>query len=649
MAYKYDSTGRETLRVEAWKDVAFDAQAAIETLAASAKATYSSYTSVDPGDSGGLSPRSPRTVEVKVAGVTVAKTYYAHKFSSEGDRAEIVERCATATAAYGAAGNLRTERGYDPAHPDRLKKVIQPDGVQDTIEYEPGSYVANGSQPGTFTYGSGDHLRRSVVHGTTTAPEGVAGKSTKEVSVINTWGGVPLTETHVKTDSGYERIGWQVHDLDEQGHEWHSYAHNGEQTDVNWEDCCGASSRTDATGIVTSYPTYDGLKRPLVVLKSGVAASPPYAAQSDITTTYEYNAAGQVTRETISAGGLSLVRTNGFDPAGRPTRSRATDGLETTYAYANGGRTTTVTRPGGATEITDHYLDGRVKSVTGTGVVARYYDYGASADGTAWAKVSTGSAGSALWETTTTDFLGQADKVEKPKFGGGTEVTQNEYAGGRLERTTRTGLADVCREYDDLGSLVRQGLDLDGNGNGLVLASKDRITDTDATFVKEGNDWWRVTVQKVYATDNSATPTTVTTSRDRLTGFAAGVVRESTSADIHGNVTTRTTTADRAAKVVTQTTDTPDSTVNAESVSRNGLAQSARSTTGHTATYAHDALGRQTGGTDPRTGPSETHYNSLGQVDWVKDAANNQTSYTYNPDTGRRDRRDQRPKPGDPI
>jgi YD repeat-containing protein len=96
-------------------------------------------------------------------------------------------------------------------------------------------------------------------------------------------------------------------------------------------------------------------------------------------------------------------------------------------------------------------------------------------------------------------------------------------------------------------------------------------------------------------------------------------------------------TKERTANLlVTQTTDTPDSGTDAVSVSRNGVLQSSAGTTGHTTTYAYDALGRQTGVTDPRTGTSETHYNSLGQVDFVKDAANNQTSFGYDASTGRR-------------
>jgi YD repeat-containing protein len=76
------------------------------------------------------------------------------------------------------------------------------------------------------------------------------------------------------------------------------------------------------------------------------------------------------------------------------------------------------------------------------------------------------------------------------------------------------------------------------------------------------------------------------------------------------------------------------STINETTVTVNGLVTSNQSKTGVTVTYGYDSLGRRTGVIDPRTGTVTTHYNTLGQVDYVEDAANNRTSYTYDPATG---------------
>ncbi len=72
-SYSYDTYGRETLVVSAYKDSAFDSSAG------NADATYYSYTAVDQDDTPiNMDPR-PRTVERKILGTSVSKTYYAYK------------------------------------------------------------------------------------------------------------------------------------------------------------------------------------------------------------------------------------------------------------------------------------------------------------------------------------------------------------------------------------------------------------------------------------------------------------------------------------------------------------------------------------------------------------------------------------------
>ena len=55
-------------------------------------------------------------------------------------------------------------------------------------------------------------------------------------------------------------------------------------------------------------------------------------------------------------------------------------------------------RPGGATEITENFSDGQTQSVTGTGVVPRFYDYGVNPDGSQWTMVRTGRTNSPMWD-----------------------------------------------------------------------------------------------------------------------------------------------------------------------------------------------------------------------------------------------------------
>jgi YD repeat-containing protein len=67
-----------------------------------------------------------------------------------------------------------------------------------------------------------------------------------------------------------------------------------------------------------------------------------------------------------------------------------------------------------------------------------------------------------------------------------------------------------------------------------------------------------------------------------------------------------------------------------------GRLLSSTSATGLTTTYGYDGPGRRITTTDPRTGASETHYDAQGRVDYVKDAAGNQTSFGYDASTGRK-------------
>lgn len=46
----------------------------------------------------------------------------------------------------------------------------------------------------------------------------------------------------------------------------------------------------------------------------------------------------------------------------------------------------------------------------------------------------------------------------------------------------------VCISYDDIGNLIRQGLDVNANGT-LDLASTDRISEQDTIFAQESGDW----------------------------------------------------------------------------------------------------------------------------------------------------------------
>ena len=200
---------------------------------------------------------------------------------------------------------------------------------------------------------------------------------------------------------------------------------------------------------------------------------------------------------------------------------------------------------------------------------------------------------------TTSDWLGRIIREENPAYAG-LFVRQFFYnAQGQLWTETATGLADRLNEFDAMGNQMRSGLDMDGNGS-LVLASTDRIDESEVTYQQSGTDWYRLTTHAAYLTDNSGTPT-YSYEKERL-NLPLNTLSETRSIDAGSNETVRTTTVNRASKLVTETVQVPGSTTPAVTITRNGLVQSASTNSvAAPAIFTSDGFGRQTGVTDPRT------------------------------------------------
>ena len=638
--YDYDSSGNEVLVLRPWKDLALDA-----ATEANSHATRYTYSNSD-GIITSLYAHLLSSETEKIGGVLVRKATYTRTGTTVNGEPAVIEQ----QTAYSSATEslLTTTTSYRAsAQPSLANQVISieyPDGRKDSYAYEKGNYASN-ADPGLSAFTpdiSGLAERVTVVQGTTTSPGGVSFKTTKETSIHDQYGNQVLAETYVYNGTDYERIAWAVTDYDDHAHMVMSRNQKGEKRTALWIGD-QKTSDTDATGMETTF-TYDSLNRIKTSTKKGIAAAGGFPAQADIVTTFSYDAEGHQIGETIAGGSLTLTTSRVYDKTGRLTRDADQAGLSSTYGYTNGGRTQTVTRPGGATEVIDRYLDGQTKSVTGTAVVARYSDYGVNTDGTQYTQEFVGSAGlnSPRWTKTTTDWIGRTVTVEKPSFTGTNLIQSSTYNTlGQLQKQTTTAgsnklVADMLYEYDQLGQQIRIGSDINADGT-LTLLSTDRLTETDVVYEKVGAEWFRVTSTRTYLTDNNDTPT-IQVQRERLNNFALNgteqTVSEITVTDVAGNSTKTATTVDRATKKVTTTTDTPDSNINAVSISINGLLQSSTPTTPQSAiSYAYDSLGRQTAVTDPWTGTTTRSYSSTtGQMTSTNDGAGT-TSFEYYPTT----------------
>lgn len=622
--YDYDSHGNKILLLRPWKDLPL----AVATEENS-HVTKTYFTNSD-GIKLSVFPRVVDSIEEKIGGVLVHKTTYDREsVTVNGQPAVTVVETSYSSATSGQTSSVTTyDAAAAPLFAEKPAHMISADGRKDTYSYEKGNFLANPNPAlSSFTADEdGVTSRATTIHGTSSSPGGIAFKTTKEVTIRDERGHELLQETYIYNGGSYERLGWTSFSYDEEGRLQQTLRHNGRTSSTVWSGN-RKQSETDDAGVETAY-TYDALDRVLTRTMKGLAADNGFPAQADVVTTYTYDAEGRTTNETVTAGGLSLTTASTFDVTGRGKSVRDSAGLVTTYTYTNGGRTLTVTLPSGATQATDKYLDGKTKSVIGTAVVGRYSDYGVNLDGTQYTQAYLGSGGlaSPRWQKTTSDWLGRAIRVEKPAFADGATLVQTSAYNnkGQLQAeavmvgTTRLQ-ADKLYEYDALGDRARVGSDIDMSGT-LTIVSPDHLVETESAYEQSNGAWFRVSSTKTYLTDNDGTATTMSTQRERLTGFPVNVaeqtVEETTVTDVGGNQTRSTTTINRAAKRVTNVTDTPDSTTDAVSISVNGLLQSSTPTTPESATtYTYDALRRSIGVSSPRTGTSAKSYNpATGQL-----------------------------------
>ncbi len=459
----------------------------------------------------------------------------------------------------------------------------------------------------------------------------VANKSTLETVIYGGTGQIARKETWLYTSGAFSLLTWEKFTYDAAGRLTQSVASNGATQDYHYTN--GLMDYVIAVdGTRTEY-TYDALWRVATVVKKGVAASGSYAAQGDITTTYTYDGANRVTQSVVSGGALSQTSTSACDLAGRLTSSTAPGSYVTSYAYSSGGKITTITLPGGATKTAETHLDGRLKSVTGTAVIAEYYTYNLDSNGRRERILRQVSSGGSIMEYAYRDWLERMTIRQVPSPSGSGYTDQRWYynSSGQLWKLARTGYANTLYQYDTLGRLFREGLDINAN-DVLDISSDDRITEhLDVFFLNSSSDWYRERRQYTYATAGSGAATSLGITYDRLTGLPSGRIAQTDSYDIHGNATSTMVVIDRTNKKVTTSTDTSDSNVTAEQITYNGLVMSAKDTSGITTTYGYDALGRPVTSVDPRTGTTTTAYvTGQNQVSTVTDPASiTQATYTY--------------------
>ncbi len=548
-----------------------------------------------------------------------------------------------------------------------VHSVTQPNGVRKSFFYQRGmwdgsAFAKNGSDGsanwnGVPPSGSQKATRTGVIVGLQTGSsllsyyDGyrlddvhlVANKSTLELTIRDSRANIVRTESHVWTGSAWALVASIDYEHTLSGRVRKSTQLNDA---VNTAEYSGEQkvAETDETGLRISY-TYDDAGRVRTATK-----------ENGPTTTYGYNVAGQILTETLSGAGTyeTIVRSRHYDSAGRLADETAPGLGQIMHSYNVAGRSHTVTTPDTATRTETFQIDGRLASITGSGVVEEHYTHEVLSGGVRYARVNIGALTSPRWRQAWSDWLGRRTKASRPGWPGEPAIEEEhtyEAGTGYLVKTTRTGYAPTRYEYDELGAVRRSGLDV-GNNGALDLASLDRIVDTDTAFEAHEDAWWLTTTTTQYPFADSDTPKISSVNRIRLTGFDSGVVAEERRMDAELNTAKVKTTINRSSKTMVVSTTVPGLATPAVATVVNGLLTSSVDHAGLTTTWQHDPLDRSWKVTNARekitttaykTGTNLpesitdatstvlalTSYDVMGRPQWTRDAASKYTRFAY--------------------
>lgn len=325
-----------------------------------------------------------------------------------------------------------------------------------------------------------------------------------------------------------------------------------------------------------------------------------------------------------------------LEPSGRPVYQIDNNGLATAYAYSEAGRTETITLPGGATRVTNRHLDGQLLSITGTGVIPQFVTREVNADGTLTETTHIGSSDSPRWKKVTRTMAGRVLFEEAPSPENPNTVAVTRYfhdEAGRLVRVSRPGTADQISVYEN-GRLVRQGLDVDGNGQ-LNLVGPDQVTTFHQSYRQVAGVWQEVTTQTVLTQNTSGDLGLVTErwselGRGQLAQRGQLIARVST-------ITSTTCGIGDSHRTVTHLTTRPDQTTYTvhEHYVAGKLAARVDTALGTTSWFLYDTLGRLTASSDPARhggqGPIESSSFDGDRMSAASSESGRLTFYAYHP------------------
>lgn len=566
--YSYDSQGRENKVVSSYLD---GAPGAAE---GASRVVTTNYT-----ESSGV---KTATIVETIKGQEVGRRYGV-KNADGSEVQEIV--CTKPGAGIGASGNLITVTKYviSGEFAGEVASVLRPDG---TMEIN--------------TYNSSSGVKTTI---TSTGEPNSGGtaivKGTKVTRTEDDLGELSFEERDIASNFVLES--YTVTDRDDLGRP-EVISYNDGTSETKTYSCCGVASETSREGIVTSY-TYDDLKRMETKSEGG------------LTWIYAYDGSGNI--KSITRRGTDnsdiITERHDYDLAGRETDRWDAVNNHTSFQEeigSGGGIVRTTTLPTSATRIESIYRDGRPESISGTGVHPLKYQYGTTSDGeTLIQEIKIGSGGvETEWVKSYGDMAGRPARTVYA--GGGVEKNFYNNRGQLVRKVDADGVVTVFG-YDTLGELVKEGIDLNGNG---IADSSDRLTETQKSVIATGE-------VREFVTGNGVSSISDTNLNGRYSSYtSAGTTTTETVLAGGGNWTTTTTY--------------PDSSTLVEVYAAGQLTSATRkigSTAIGTTSFQYDAHGRLWKTTDGRLNVTTTNlYYANDLLQSVNEGGLMSTSYSYN-------------------
>ena len=570
--HRYDAQGRrvETRRTDA-------AGSFLEVTAVS-------YAPVAAGDRTSLMDTRPRCEVVSERDpesgemVEVSRTYHVYLPTEE-----ITERAATAGAAYGAAGALRTVRTWyapDDARPfyaGRLASVRDEDGSLRVYDYR----VEDERWIETVT----------ALH--EQAPEPVSGRTTRSATVYDRVGNVVERNQEAFIDGTWHLIDRTVYEYDIGGHVIKETDFAGRETVSVWGDaCCGKVSET--------LP--DGTRRTFAYDEEGNLLSQTTLRAGAHTVTYRRDDLGRVVR--VEREGLNPETTD-YDILGRVVRRVDIRGGVTQTAYSLDGNTVTTTFPNGGTQIRKTDALGRLLELSGTAVRPQVVTYGPL-----WERVATG----ARWQQTEQNLLGQTVRQNRSGANGSTLETTTAYdTYGRVSQITVAGQPTQTFAYASTGEQTALTQTV-----GEVWRKQESETDY---LLREGEVWQRQATTQSCSDADIASLTQ--SAYAQVSGLSVTNTFNQITVDIRGNET-RTFGND------TQRTTLLPSCSNPQ-IERYAFGQLVETvdTACVTNRFEYDALDRRIASIDGRNNRTAYAYDAKGNLVSTTDAVGAVTAYGY--------------------